>query len=30
VKERRVEFDTDSDPEFLYELFGEDADSLAE
>jgi hypothetical protein len=25
-----MEFDTESDPETLYELFGEDADSLAE
>jgi hypothetical protein len=25
-----MEFDTDSDPDFLYELFGEDVNSLAE
>lgn len=25
-----MEFDTETDPETLYELFGEDADSLAE
>ena len=25
-----MEFDTESDPETLYELFGEDADALAE
>ena len=30
VKERQMEFDTESDPETLYELFGEDADALAE
>jgi len=24
-----MEFDTESDPETLYELFGEDADALA-
>lgn len=30
VKERQMEFDTETDPETLYELFGEDADSLAE
>ena len=30
VKERQIEFDTDSDPDFLDELFGEDAASLAE
>jgi hypothetical protein len=29
-KERQIEFDADSDPEFLYELFGEDSESLAE
>jgi hypothetical protein len=30
VKERQMEFDTETDPETLYELFGEDAGSLAE
>lgn len=25
-----MEFDTDSDPETLYELFGEDTDALTE
>lgn len=25
-----MEFDTESDPDTLYELFGEDADALAE
>jgi len=30
VKERQMEFDTETDPETLYELFGEDAHSLAE
>ena len=30
VKERQMEFDTDSDHEFLQELFGRDADSLFE
>ena len=25
-----MEFDTESDPETLYELFGEDTDALAE
>lgn len=25
-----MEFDTETDPDTLYELFGEDADSLAE
>jgi nucleoside diphosphate kinase len=30
VKERQMEFDTESDPEFLDELFGDDAHSLAE
>ena len=25
-----MEFDTETDPEALYELFGEDADALAE
>jgi hypothetical protein len=30
VKERQMEFDTETDPDTLYELFGEDADSLAE
>lgn len=30
VKERQMEFDTESDPEFLVELFGDDAHSLAE
>jgi len=30
VKERQMDFDTDTDPEALYELFGEDTDSLAE
>jgi hypothetical protein len=30
VKERQMVFDTETDPETLYELFGEDAASLAE
>ncbi|KDR82820.1 hypothetical protein GALMADRAFT_220820 [Galerina marginata CBS 339.88] len=30
VKERQMEFDTETDPDTLYELFGEDADALAE
>ena len=30
MKERQMEFDTESDQETLYELFGEDADALAE
>ncbi|KIK52033.1 hypothetical protein GYMLUDRAFT_371904 [Collybiopsis luxurians FD-317 M1] len=30
VKERQMEFDVESDPETLYELFGEDAESFAE
>jgi hypothetical protein len=30
VKERQMEFDTETDPDTLYELFGEDAASLAE
>ncbi|KAJ7675820.1 hypothetical protein DFH06DRAFT_1435342 [Mycena polygramma] len=30
VKERQMEFDVESDPETLFELFGEDADSLGE
>ncbi|TFK40793.1 hypothetical protein BDQ12DRAFT_680037 [Crucibulum laeve] len=30
VKERQMEFDTETDPETLYELFGEDTHSLAE
>ncbi|KAF5315173.1 hypothetical protein D9619_007073 [Psilocybe cf. subviscida] len=30
VKERQMDFDTDTDPEALYDLFGEDTDSLAE
>ncbi|THU87024.1 hypothetical protein K435DRAFT_793779 [Dendrothele bispora CBS 962.96] len=30
VKERQMEFDVESDPETLYELFGEDAESLGE
>ncbi|KAF8134780.1 hypothetical protein K438DRAFT_1738830 [Mycena galopus ATCC 62051] len=30
VKERQMEFDVESDPETLYELFGEDAVSLGE
>ena len=30
VKERQMEFDTETDPETLYELFGDDAHSLAE
>jgi hypothetical protein len=30
VKERQMEFDVETDPETLYELFGEDADSLGE
>ncbi|KAF8903148.1 hypothetical protein CPB84DRAFT_1845973 [Gymnopilus junonius] len=30
VKERQMEFDTETDPDTLYELFGQDADALAE
>ncbi|ESK90481.1 thioredoxin domain-containing protein 6 [Moniliophthora roreri MCA 2997] len=30
VKERQMEFDVESDPETLYELFGDDAESLGE
>ncbi|KAF9556758.1 hypothetical protein CPC08DRAFT_669527 [Agrocybe pediades] len=30
VKERQMEFDTESDPDTLYELFGQDADAFAE
>jgi hypothetical protein len=30
VKERQMEFDTETDPDFMYELFGEDVHSLAE
>jgi len=30
LKERQLEFDTETDPETLEELFGEDAHSLAE
>ncbi|KAG6890638.1 hypothetical protein C0995_006614 [Termitomyces sp. Mi166 len=30
VKERRMEFDTETDPDTLYELFGEDAASFSE
>ncbi|TFK24944.1 hypothetical protein FA15DRAFT_381861 [Coprinopsis marcescibilis] len=30
VKERQMEFDTETDPDTLEEIFGEDADSLAE
>ncbi|KAJ7109742.1 hypothetical protein C8R43DRAFT_904634 [Mycena crocata] len=30
VKERQMEFDVETDPETLYELFGEDAESLGE
>lgn len=30
VKERQMEFDTETDPDTLYELFGEDTDALAE
>ncbi|EIN12745.1 hypothetical protein PUNSTDRAFT_97596 [Punctularia strigosozonata HHB-11173 SS5] len=30
LKERQMEFDTDTDPETLYELFGEDAESFRE
>jgi len=30
VKERQMEFDTETDPDTLYELFGEDADAFAE
>ncbi|KAF5369338.1 hypothetical protein D9758_002730 [Tetrapyrgos nigripes] len=30
VKERQMEFDVESDPDTLYELFGEDAESLGE
>ncbi|KAH8825395.1 hypothetical protein DL96DRAFT_1467390 [Flagelloscypha sp. PMI_526] len=30
VKERQMEFDVETDPDTLYELFGEDAESFAE
>ncbi|KAJ3572169.1 hypothetical protein NP233_g3259 [Leucocoprinus birnbaumii] len=30
VKERQMEFDVETDPDTLYDLFGDDADSLAE
>ncbi|KAJ6559183.1 hypothetical protein DFH09DRAFT_1485018 [Mycena vulgaris] len=30
VKERQMEFDVETDPDTLYELFGEDAESLGE
>ncbi|PPQ65399.1 hypothetical protein CVT26_000024 [Gymnopilus dilepis] len=30
VKERQMEFDVETDPDTLYELFGQDADALAE
>lgn len=30
MKERQMEFDTETDPDTLYELFGEDATSFAE
>ena len=30
VKERQMEFDTETDPETLYELFGDDYRSFAE
>ncbi|PPQ69612.1 hypothetical protein CVT24_001368 [Panaeolus cyanescens] len=30
VKERQMEFDTETDPDTLWELFGEDTDALAE
>lgn len=30
VKERQMEFDTETDPDTLYELFGEDADNFVE
>ena len=30
VKERQIEFDVETDPDALYDLFGEDADSLGE
>ncbi|KAJ7780691.1 hypothetical protein DFH07DRAFT_793115 [Mycena maculata] len=30
VKERQMEFDVETDPETLYELFGDDAESLGE
>ncbi|KAF9077815.1 hypothetical protein BDP27DRAFT_1357205 [Rhodocollybia butyracea] len=30
VKERQMEFDVESDPDTLYELFGDDAESFAE
>ena len=30
VKERQMEFDVESDPDFLFELFGDDAESFAE
>jgi hypothetical protein len=30
AKERQMEFDTETDPDTLYELFGEDAASFSE
>jgi hypothetical protein len=30
VKERQMEFDMESDPEVMYDLFGEDAACFAE
>jgi hypothetical protein len=30
VKERQMEFDMESDPELMYDLFGEDAACFAE
>jgi hypothetical protein len=30
LKERQMEFDMDTDPDALFELFGEDARSFAE
>ncbi|KAH9480440.1 putative nucleoside diphosphate kinase 5 [Psilocybe cubensis] len=30
VKERQMEFDTETDPDTLYDLFGDDTDALAE
>ena len=30
AKERQMEFDTETDPDTLYELFGEDYESFAE
>lgn len=30
VKERQMEFDMDTDPEVMYDLFGEDAQCFSE